>query len=188
MLFGVCNTGNGHDASSFSFFTRHFGGWTPRYNRGATSVVGSGFVYGEKVTVVAQKDLVAWTREGESTPAGSIQNANARADGKNTMFILDMNAATSAPERILRGGTVAAKLYRFAIYEPVSDGGEEMVREYLPVRVKANGKWTGALLETQTGRLHTNIGGASRVAFGLDDENQSSRTISWPGGSFLIVR
>ena len=188
ILFGVSGDLGAHAESSYSFFVRAGLQWVPRYNRSELTV-GSNFVYGRKVKVVTEGNTACWYRDGETTPAGTISGGGTYADGVNTMFIFDMNAANAEPSKTARGGTVYGKLYSFRLYE-----GDEMVREFLPVLVpgKAAGTWTGALYETRNKKIHSNLGNASSVAVGpfVDDGTPAcgSQTLSLPISEALWPR
>ncbi|MBO7120722.1 MAG: hypothetical protein J6W03_10445 [Bacteroidaceae bacterium] len=128
-LFGA-RLGN-YQHNSFVFFSRFGRQDNPCYSRSGEEPSGSNFVYGERITLVASGQTATWYRASDpETVAGSLTTSGTADEGKNPMFIFNLNTSDTEGGLQEDGSWSAMKLYGFKIYED-----EDLIHDFVPAQI-----------------------------------------------------
>ena len=119
-----------YNSNAFCFFSRTDGRDIPCFNRSGNEPRGSGFVYGERITIVAYGKTATWYMGDDlETPAGSVTTTGTADEGKTPMLLFDLN--TSSVEGGIQedGSKSLMKLYGCKIYEE-----DVLIHDYKPAQ------------------------------------------------------
>lgn len=127
-LFGARK--GSYDNNAIEFFARTDGQNIPSFCRSGNEPRGTGFVYDERITIVAYDKTATWYKASDlETPVGSVTTTGTADDGVNAMFLFDLNTSGSENGFQEDNSKSLMKLYGCKIYE-----GDVLVRDYLPAR------------------------------------------------------
>jgi len=122
-------------SNAFCFFVRHHNGTTsaqdaPCFNRTGKETNGSGFVYGERIKVVAEGQTAKWYRYSDlNTQVGSVTTSGTADDGKTPMFLFNLNTASTEGGKQADTSPSVMTLYGCKIYE-----GETLKCDFVPAK------------------------------------------------------
>ena len=116
--------------NAFCFFSRTDGRDIPCFNRSGNEPRGEGFVYDERITLVAYNKTATWYMGNDlETPAGSVTTTGTADDGKTPMLLFDLNTSNAEGDVQEDGSKSLMKLYGCEIYE-----GEDLIHHFTPAQ------------------------------------------------------
>ena len=125
-LFGA-SLGN-YTRNAFCFFSRTDGRDIPCFNRSGNEPRGEGFVYGERITIVASGKTATWYKATDpNNAAGSVTTTGTADDGQTPMLLFNLNTPNNPGGMSLDTSPSVMTLYGCKIYE-----GETLVRDFVP--------------------------------------------------------
>ena len=125
-LFGA-RLGN-YNRNAFCFFSRTDGRDIPCFNRSGNEPRGEGFVYGERITIVASGKTATWYKATDpNNAAGSVTTTGTADDGQTPMLLFNLNTPNNPGGMALDTSPSVMTLYGCKIYE-----GETLVRDFVP--------------------------------------------------------
>ena len=125
-LFGG-RLGDYHN-NAFCFFARTDGKDIPCFNRSGEEPRGTGFVYGERITIVASGTTATWYRHSDPSHAvGSVTTTGTPDEGKTPMLLFNLNTSDT-PYGVQKDTSPSIMtLYGCKIYE-----GDVLVHDFVP--------------------------------------------------------
>ena len=114
--------------NAFCFFSRTDGQDIPCFNRTGNEPRGTGFVYGERITIVASGQTATWYRATDpDNVAGSVTTTGTPDDGKTPMLLFNLNTSGTPGGIAIDTSPSVMTLYGCKIYED-----ETLVRDFVP--------------------------------------------------------
>lgn len=171
-LFGARLT-NFHN-NAFCFFSRTDGQDIPCFNRSGNEPRGTGFVYGERISILAEGQTAKWGSKSTGAIAGSVTTTGTADDGKTPMMLFNLNTSSTEGGVQIDTSPSFMTLYECMIYE-----GEEMIHRFVPA--KKNG--VVGLYDKMTGSFGGSITNTPFVAGEELSTYYSVSVSSGPGGN-----
>ena len=168
-----------HQNNAFCFFSRTDGQDIPCFNRSGNEPRGSGFVYGERITIVAYDKTATWYRASDlETAVGSVTTTGTADDGKTPMFLFDLNTSSTEGGLQEDNSKSKMKLYGFKIYEDAN-----LIHDFEPAQ--RNG--IAGLRDKVTGSFAGSMNGALFIAGNFLDETSYPIAISSGDGGQVVT-
>ena len=141
-----------YDNNAFCFFSRTDRRNIPCFNRSGDETRGRGFIYGDRISIVATGNTVQWYRATNPDVAvNSVNTTGTADDGKTPMLLFNLNTSSHPGGISIDTSPSVMTLYGCKIYED-----ETLVRDFVPAQKgnmvglydKVTGSFSGSITET----------------------------------------